>query len=80
MNFFDTCCLWPVATLIGLIPVTLAGMGTRDATFIYLLGARGHTVPPAAVLAATIGYSAISVGVFALVGLPFMVRESARAD
>jgi uncharacterized protein (TIRG00374 family) len=80
VGLLETCALWPVATLIGLVPVTLAGMGTRDATFIYLLGAHGRSVTPAAVLAATIGYSAISLGVFAVIGLPFMVRESARSD
>ena len=79
VDLFDTCALWPVATLIGLVPVTLAGMGTRDATFIYLLSARGHRVTHAGVLAATMGYSAIAVGFFAVVGLPFMIRESARA-
>lgn len=76
VGFFDTCALWPAATLIGLVPVTLAGMGTRDATFIYLLGERGHLVTRGNVLAATLGYSAISVGVFAVIGLPFMLRES----
>jgi uncharacterized protein (TIRG00374 family) len=76
VDLFDTCALWPVATLVGLVPVTLAGMGTRDATFMYLLSERGHLVTRANVLAATMGYSAISVGVFAIVGLPFMLRES----
>ena len=76
VDLFDTCALWPVATLVGLVPVTLAGMGTRDATFMYLLGARGHLVTHAGVLAATMGYSAIAVGFFAVVGLPFMLRES----
>jgi uncharacterized membrane protein YbhN (UPF0104 family) len=79
VDAFDTCALWPVATLVGLLPLTLAGMGTRDATFMYLLSERGHLVTRANVLAATMGYSAISVGVFAIVGLPFMGRELARA-
>jgi uncharacterized protein (TIRG00374 family) len=77
VDALDTCALWPVATLVGLIPVTLAGMGTRDATFMYLLSERGHLVTRANVLAATMGYSAISVGVFAIVGLPFMGKELA---
>jgi glycosyltransferase 2 family protein len=76
VDLFDTCALWPVATLVGLVPVTLAGMGTRDATFLYLLSVRGHLVTRASVLAATMGYSAIAVGLFAIVGLPFMVRET----
>jgi hypothetical protein len=79
VDLFDTCALWPVATLVGLVPVTLAGMGTRDAAFLYFLSVRGHLVTRASVLAATMGYSAIAVGFFAIVGLPFMVRETAGA-
>src|SRR4029077_9484547 len=79
VDLFDTCALWPVATLVGLVPVTLAGMGTRDATFLYLLSVRGHLVTRANVLAATMGYSAIAVGFFAVLGLPFMIQETARA-
>jgi len=59
---------------------TLArAMGTRDATFMYLLGTRGHPVTHAAVLAATMGYSAIAVGLFAIVGVPVMTRELSRS-
>jgi hypothetical protein len=79
VGLVDTCALWPVATLMGLVPVTLAGMGTRDATFMYLLSARGHLVTHAAVLAATMGYSAIAVGFFAVLGVPVMIRESSGA-
>ena len=78
VDLFDTCMLWPVATLIGLLPLTLAGMGTRDAMFMYLLSERGHLLTRANVLAATMGYSLINVGAFALIGLPFMVHELAK--
>jgi hypothetical protein len=61
------------------LPLTLAGMGTRDAMFMYLLSERGHLVTRVNVLAATMGYSAISVGAFAVIGLPFMIRELGRA-
>jgi uncharacterized membrane protein YbhN (UPF0104 family) len=80
VGLLDTCALWPVATLVGLVPVTLAGMGTRDATFIFLLAERGQLVTRANVLAATLGYSAISVGFFALLGMPFMVQASLYRD
>jgi glycosyltransferase 2 family protein len=79
VDLFDTCMLWPVATLIGLLPLTLAGMGTRDAMFMYLLSERGHLVTRANVLAATMGYSLLNVGAFAIIGLPFMVHELAKA-
>jgi glycosyltransferase 2 family protein len=78
VDLFDTCALWPVATLIGLLPLTLAGMGTRDAMFMYLLSERGHLVTRVNVLAATMGYSAINVGAFAIIGLPFMLHELGR--
>jgi uncharacterized membrane protein YbhN (UPF0104 family) len=79
VDLFDTCMLWPVATLIGLLPLTLAGMGTRDAMFMYLLSERGHLLTRANVLAATMGYSLINVGAFAVIGLPFLMHELGRS-
>lgn len=76
VSLVQTLLLWPTAVLAGLAPLTLGGMGTRDATFIALLAARGTHVEPSVVLAATMGYSAIAMGTFAIVGLPFMVRET----
>jgi glycosyltransferase 2 family protein len=78
VDLFDTCALWPVATLVGLLPITLGGVGTRDAMFMYLLSERGHLLTRVNVLAATMGYSAINVGAFAVIGLPFMAHELAR--
>jgi uncharacterized membrane protein YbhN (UPF0104 family) len=78
VSLFDTTTLWPVAILVGLAPVTLAGIGTRDATFIQLLAERGAHAEPAQVLAATVGYSAVAIASFAVVGLPFMIREMNR--
>jgi uncharacterized membrane protein YbhN (UPF0104 family) len=77
----DTMTLWPAAILVGILPMTLGGMGTRDAAFIYLL----HTVHAvgagaatgASLLAATMGYSVVATWSFAIIGLPFMVREAA---
>jgi uncharacterized protein (TIRG00374 family) len=80
VDLFDTCALWPVATLIGLLPLTLAGMGTRDATFMYLLAERGHLLTRVNVLAATMAYSLINVGAFAVIGLPFLMQELGRAE
>lgn len=76
VSIVQTLLLWPTAVLAGLAPLTLGGMGTRDATFIALLAAQGTHVDPSVVLAATMGYSAIAMGAFALLGLPFMVRET----
>jgi uncharacterized protein (TIRG00374 family) len=70
----DTATLWPAAMLVGLAPITLAGVGTRDAAFIYLLASKGVHAGPAALLAATMGYSAVAIWSFALLGLPLMLR------
>jgi uncharacterized membrane protein YbhN (UPF0104 family) len=76
VSLVQTLLLWPTAVLAGLAPLTLGGMGTRDATFIALLAAQGTHVDPAVVLAATMGYSFIAMGSFAILGLPFMVTET----
>jgi uncharacterized protein (TIRG00374 family) len=78
VSLFDTTTLWPASALVGLAPLTVAGIGTRDATFIHLLAERGAHADPAQVLAATVGYSAIAIGLFAVIGLPFMIRETMR--
>ncbi|HEY8090147.1 MAG TPA: lysylphosphatidylglycerol synthase transmembrane domain-containing protein [Polyangiaceae bacterium] len=76
VQWFDTLTLWPAAMLVGVVPLTLGGLGARDAAFLVLLGERGGSVGTAAVLAATMGYSAVSIWSFAIIGLPFMVRET----
>lgn len=73
---FHTLTLWPVAILAGILPVTLGGMGTRDAAFIYLLRTAGVPASGASVLAATMGYSAVAMWSFAVIGVPFMLREA----
>jgi uncharacterized membrane protein YbhN (UPF0104 family) len=80
VGWFETLTLWPLAMLVAAAPVTLGGMGTRDAAFIYLLRARGTVAVQAHVLAATMGYSAIAVWSFAILGLPLMIREATRTS
>lgn len=78
---FDVLTLWPVAILVGILPVTLGGMGTRDAAFLYLLArvsSAGAGVSRASVLAATIGYSVVATWAFAVIGLPFMIAAVGR--
>lgn len=70
-----TLALWPAAVVVGMLPVTLAGMGTRDVTFIYLLQASGWTpIHEGALLASTFGYSILGTLLLAVVGLPFAAR------
>jgi uncharacterized protein (TIRG00374 family) len=79
----DVFALWPLALFVGLLPVTLGGMGTRDAAFVYFLEATGSGAPdPAAVVAATLAYAVLTTWGLALVGLPFLLaqlRGAARA-
>lgn len=70
-----TLATWPLALFVGLLPLTVGGMGTRDAAFVALLHGFGP-VNEAAVFAATIGYSAVSLWLFSIVGLPFLIHAS----
>lgn len=69
-----TVALWPLAVFVGVLPLTLAGMGTRDAAFLYLLILTLGEVDRGAVIAATIGYSLIGAWVFGIIGIPFTIR------
>lgn len=82
--------LWPLATLIGLAPITLAGMGTRDIAFISLLALSRKQLPlnslnaetietlvvtSGHLMLATVAYTALSSWLFAIIGLPWSIRE-----
>lgn len=77
----STAFLWsrvPMAIFVGLLPVTFAGMGTRDAAMVFLLKSRvPEPIGAALGVFATLRYVAT-----ALAGLPFMhklpVRPSAK--
>ena len=58
---------------------TVAGVGTRDAAFVYLLRASGHAFDEGAVVAGTLGYAAFGTWLLAIVGIPFTVRLLLRA-
>jgi hypothetical protein len=75
VHFAHMLALWPLAVLVGLIPITVGGIGTRDAAFLYLLGLHHQKLSQAGLLAATMSYSLITVCFFAAIGLPFMLRE-----
>jgi len=70
---------WPFAALVGVLPVSLAGMGTRDAAF--LLALRGIGMEPLNIggtIAATLGYAAFGIWLWVAVGLPFFYRSGFR--
>lgn len=59
----------PPAIFVGLVPVTLGGLGTRDAAFLALFG---PITGPGAALGLGILYSFFGYALPALVGLPLM--------
>jgi uncharacterized protein (TIRG00374 family) len=69
----DTALLWsrvPMAILIGILPITFAGIGTRDAAMLYFLApVTGNGVALALGVFATFRYIVV-----AAVGLPFVLR------
>ena len=66
--FYITAAL-PIAIFIGLIPVTLSGMGTRDSAMIYLFKEFASYETN---LAVGILYSIFGYWLLSLIGLPFM--------
>jgi len=66
----------PIAIFIGFIPVTLGGMGTRDAAIIFLFFAYAT---PSELLGVGILFSVFRYWFLSLLGIPFMrklIRES----
>lgn len=59
----------PIAIFIGMIPVTLGGMGTRDAAIIVLFS---EYASPSELLAVGILFSAFRYWLLSLIGIPFM--------
>lgn len=59
----------PIAIFIGLVPVTLGGMGTRDAAIIFLFS--GYATP-SLLLGVGILFSFFRYWLVSLIGIPFM--------
>lgn len=67
--------LWPIAMFLGHIPITFAGMGTRDAAFLSLVWISSQQIHPQSnILAATLTYALITTVYPAILGIPFMFR------
>ena len=75
VSFLFVWALFPFANFVGSIPVTLGGLGTRDAAFLIALNAAGVVVDPAPVLSATLGYAVLGTWLPALVALPLILRR-----
>ncbi len=59
----------PIAIFIGLIPITLGGMGTRDAAIIFLFS---EFATPEKLLGVGILFSIFRYWLLSLIGIPFM--------
>lgn len=65
--------IMPIVTLVELLPVSVSGLGTRDATVIYFFSLVG--VPSAAAVGFSIAYVLIGTYVVALLGFAFWLRN-----
>lgn len=61
----------PIAIFVGMIPVTLGGMGTRDSAIILLFSNYGN---PSELLSVGILFSLFRYWLLSLMGIPFMQR------
>jgi len=69
---FYVAAAFPLAIFIGLLPVTIAGMGTRDSAIIYFFSSfAGASVS----LGVGLLYSLFAYWLVALIGLPFMKKS-----
>lgn len=70
--------IWPIALFVGMLPVTLAGAGTRDAAFLSLLMLGIGEISEPAVLAASLSYGLVTAWIPGLVLIPVMLWTFAR--
>lgn len=76
LNVLQVLALWPMAIFVGMLPLTVAGMGTRDAAFVTLVAwTSTQPVDKASILAATLAYALVATWLTAVVGIPFMIRR-----
>lgn len=82
LRFAEVALMLGLANLVGSLPLSVAGVGTRDAVFVLLMGARG--IPAESALALGASFLVCNVGVCFLLGLlaweiwPPVRRDDAR--
>jgi glycosyltransferase 2 family protein len=77
VSFVFICLILPIALFIGILPVTLAGMGTRDSAIVYLFA----SVAPASInLSMGILYSIFGYWIIAILGLFFLKSLSTTKE
>ena len=60
--------IFPLCVLAGLVPVTLSGIGTRDAAFVQLMTMYGIAREGATMVA--LGYTVFAYWILSLISLP----------
>lgn len=68
--------IMPVVTLVEVLPVSIGGLGTRDATVIFFFSVVG--IPGAAAVAFSLGYLMIGTYLTALLGFIMWLRHPLR--
>ena len=75
LEFTTVAATMPLAILVGILPLSISGMGTRDGAMVFLLG---KTIQSGTVLAGTFLYTAAVYWFLAIIGLVFLGKESLR--
>jgi uncharacterized protein (TIRG00374 family) len=65
--------IMPIVTLVELLPISISGLGTRDATVIYFFSVVG--IASAAAVSFSIGYLLIGTYLTSVVGFVFWIRH-----
>ncbi len=79
IEFSQILAYWPLSIFVGMLPLTVAGMGTRDAAFLALVNATAEVpIAEANLVAVTIGYSLVANIFPSVLGIPFMLKYMHR--
>jgi len=77
--WLDVFWAWPLAMLVGVLPVTVAGMGTRDLAFLWTLRTAGEGASDSSgVLLVSLVYAVFATWLPTVFGLPFTLLEGRR--
>ena len=68
----------PIISLLDLLPISISGIGTRDAALIFLFGFQG--IPPETAVAFSLLYLFMSYGLVALIGALFWIKNPIATD
>jgi hypothetical protein len=68
----------PIISLLDLLPISISGIGTRDAALIFLFGFQG--IPPETAVAFSLLYLFMSYWLVALIGALFWIKNPIATD